>query len=194
MDISIDWQVPVQLTRFKKIIVDENELPDAIKEWAGVYFFSRKHGSRYLPFYIGETLTLQKRLKGHLNWTNSPTCCEAYMSAIVAISKSNKGTASYGGCASNDNFCNLAKPFDAGEPSSRKWSTAFGQCHAAIQTHSIRTFCAFLHNACPEVRVRSYDAKHICGRSASRYRPACAGVAISHRCPISQLPERPSRW
>jgi hypothetical protein len=39
MDISIDWQVPVQLTRFKKIIVDENELPDAIKDWAGVYFF-----------------------------------------------------------------------------------------------------------------------------------------------------------
>lgn len=113
-----------------------------------------------------------------------PRLASAYPQACLSI----------WGCASNDNFCNLAKPFDAGEPSSRKWSTAFGQCHAAIQTHSIRTFCASLHNACPEVRVRSYDAKHICGRSASRYRPACAGVAISHRCPISQLPERPSRW
>lgn len=69
MDISIEWQPPVQLTRFKKIIVDENDLPEAIEDTAGVYFFSRKHGRRYLPFYIGETLTFRQRLKGHLNWT-----------------------------------------------------------------------------------------------------------------------------
>jgi hypothetical protein len=68
VDIRIEWQQPIQLTKFKKIIVDEKDLPETIEQRAGVYLFSRKHGKRYLPFYIGETLDIRGRLKGHLNW------------------------------------------------------------------------------------------------------------------------------
>jgi len=58
---------PVQLTRHRKPIVDEDNLPDRIRKKPGVYFFSRKFGSKFEPFYIGETLTVRNRLKGHLN-------------------------------------------------------------------------------------------------------------------------------
>jgi hypothetical protein len=68
MDIEIEWQNPIQLTKFKKIIVDENDLPQGIDDEAGVYFFSRKHGRNYIPFYIGETERIRSRLKSHLNW------------------------------------------------------------------------------------------------------------------------------
>jgi hypothetical protein len=67
MQITIRWQMPVQLTLNKKIIVDENELPDEIEDCAGIYLFSRKFGETKLPFYIGETLTLRSRLKTHLS-------------------------------------------------------------------------------------------------------------------------------
>jgi hypothetical protein len=66
MHITIDWQEPVQLTRGKEITIDENDLPEEIEDVAGVYFFSRKYGEKYTPFYIGETLTLRQRLKTHL--------------------------------------------------------------------------------------------------------------------------------
>jgi len=69
MQIQINWQMPIQLTLNKKIIVDEDYLPDEIKNIPGVYFFSRKFGSNNLPFYIGETLTLRDRLKSHLGST-----------------------------------------------------------------------------------------------------------------------------
>jgi len=66
MQITINWQLPIQLTLNKKIIVDENELPEEIEDYAGIYFFSRKFGEAKLPFYIGETLKLRSRLKSHL--------------------------------------------------------------------------------------------------------------------------------
>jgi hypothetical protein len=69
MDIEIQWQEPIQLTRNWTIVIDENNLPKEIQDRAGVYFFSRKHGKTYLPFYIGETENLRQRLKGHLNWS-----------------------------------------------------------------------------------------------------------------------------
>lgn len=66
MKITIDWQAPVQLTRNSVIIVDENRLPDDVHARQGVYFLSRKHGTKYIPFYIGESSNLRSRLKGHL--------------------------------------------------------------------------------------------------------------------------------
>jgi hypothetical protein len=78
MDIEIQWQAPIELTKHWKIIVDENDLPEAIEDRAGVYFFSRKHGMKYLPFYIGETTTLRKRLKDHLNRTKLTDVLKGY--------------------------------------------------------------------------------------------------------------------
>ena len=69
MNIDIKWQEPIQLTQFKKILIDEKHLPDQIENIAGVYFFSRKHAKYYTPFYIGQTLTLEKRFGYHLKTT-----------------------------------------------------------------------------------------------------------------------------
>ncbi|MCJ2117009.1 hypothetical protein MKK65_10580 [Methylobacterium sp. J-001] len=67
MDITIDWQPPVQLTKAKTLIIDADDLPEEIENIPGVYYFSRRHGPEYTPFYIGETLTIRSRLKSHLN-------------------------------------------------------------------------------------------------------------------------------
>jgi len=66
MNITIDWQLPIQLTRHKKIILDPKEIVDLIEARPGVYFFSRKFGPHFVPFYIGETISIQHRLKSHL--------------------------------------------------------------------------------------------------------------------------------
>lgn len=66
MHIVVEWQAPIKLTHNKKIIVDEKQLPDVVGEKPAVYFFSRKFGEYYLPFYIGETSNVRKRLKVHL--------------------------------------------------------------------------------------------------------------------------------
>jgi hypothetical protein len=66
MEIVIEWEKPVQLTRHKRIIIDENELPPAIEAKPAVYFFSRHWGGAFVPFYIGETWDVRARLKAHL--------------------------------------------------------------------------------------------------------------------------------
>ena len=67
VDIQIEWQQPIQLTRHKKPLVDEDDLPEKIGEKPGVYFFSRRFGTKFEPFYVGETLNIRSRLKAHLN-------------------------------------------------------------------------------------------------------------------------------
>ena len=69
MNIEIDWQEPIQLTRGKKVLVDKNGLPDRLENRPGVYFFGRTYGTLVEPFYIGETLDLRKRLIQHLGST-----------------------------------------------------------------------------------------------------------------------------
>ena len=66
MKITIDWQTPIQLTQNQKLLFDENEIPEEIKSSPAVYYFSRSHGDRLIPFYIGETLSVRARLKSHL--------------------------------------------------------------------------------------------------------------------------------
>jgi hypothetical protein len=66
MNITIDWQIPLQLTRHKKIIIDAKSVSEWIDARPGVYMFTRKFGQNYVPFYIGETLSIQDRLKAHL--------------------------------------------------------------------------------------------------------------------------------
>jgi hypothetical protein len=66
MNIEIDWQEPVQLTRHKRMLFNKHNIPASIEDRAGVYFFSRVHGKTIEPFYIGQSMTLRTRLKGHL--------------------------------------------------------------------------------------------------------------------------------
>ncbi|MFZ1961568.1 MAG: hypothetical protein WAU63_10025, partial [Methylovirgula sp.] len=61
MNLTVNWQSPLQLTHNGRIIVDETSLPQEIKGKAGVYFFSRRFGKAYIPFYIGETNDIRLR-------------------------------------------------------------------------------------------------------------------------------------
>ncbi len=69
MEITIRWQKPIQLTKHKRIIVDEDDLPAGLRAEPGVYFFSRKFGTKRVPFYIGESQNVRARLKQHLATT-----------------------------------------------------------------------------------------------------------------------------
>lgn len=66
MLVRIEWQKPIQLTRHKRIMITERELADIVQKRPGVYFFSRKYGNSFEPFYIGETKSILGRLKSHL--------------------------------------------------------------------------------------------------------------------------------
>lgn len=66
MNIEIEWQAPVLLAANKKLKVDEYSIPERVTNRPGVYFFSRKYGSNFVPFYIGETTNLRGRLRDHL--------------------------------------------------------------------------------------------------------------------------------
>jgi hypothetical protein len=66
MNIKILWQKPILLAANKRLQIDEYSIPDAVDDRAGVYFFSRKYGSKFEPFYIGETTQLRSRLRTHL--------------------------------------------------------------------------------------------------------------------------------
>jgi hypothetical protein len=63
MNIEIDWQEPVQVTRHKRMLFDKYSIPASIEDKADVYFFSRVHGETIEPFYIGQSNTIRTRLK-----------------------------------------------------------------------------------------------------------------------------------
>jgi hypothetical protein len=65
MQIKIDWQEAIPLTKRKKTIIDEKKLLTLVDKRAGVYFFSRKFGESFSPFYIGATISIRGRLKSH---------------------------------------------------------------------------------------------------------------------------------
>jgi hypothetical protein len=65
MRVTIDWQKPIPLTKHRKIIIQEKELLRLVDERAGLYFFSRKFGDVFRPFYIGESTNVRKRLRSH---------------------------------------------------------------------------------------------------------------------------------
>ena len=66
MEITIEWQKPVQLTRNGRPVVSWRDLGESLKDRAGVYFFSRKHGSKFAPFYIGKATSIRVRFKQHI--------------------------------------------------------------------------------------------------------------------------------
>lgn len=65
MKIGIDWQEPVQVTSHKHLLFNKYDIPAAIEEKPGVYFFSRVHGNTVEPFYIGRAINIRARLKVH---------------------------------------------------------------------------------------------------------------------------------
>ena len=67
MKIRIDWQKPIELTRNKRFVVDPDTIAERFEPTPVVYFFSRRFGDSFLPFYIGETLSISERHKTHLS-------------------------------------------------------------------------------------------------------------------------------
>jgi hypothetical protein len=63
MHIHIEWQQPIQLTRHRKALVSEDDLPDKIKGKPGVYFFSRRFGSKFEPAQSNVASQLHQRSK-----------------------------------------------------------------------------------------------------------------------------------
>ena len=54
-----------KLTKHKKLIIEEKRLLQVVEKRPGVYFFSRKFGENFKPFYIGETNNIRVRLFTH---------------------------------------------------------------------------------------------------------------------------------
>lgn len=70
MQVKIDWQEPIRLTKHKTIVIEEKALLAKVAQRPGVYFFSRKYGNVYKPSYIGETKTVKGRLRTHWRSAN----------------------------------------------------------------------------------------------------------------------------
>ncbi|RYD79284.1 MAG: hypothetical protein EOP84_13230 [Verrucomicrobiaceae bacterium] len=65
MKITVDWQDPILLFKNRREWYEKETISE-IRNIPGVYYFAREFGESSYPFYIGETLTLQSRLKQHL--------------------------------------------------------------------------------------------------------------------------------
>lgn len=67
MQIEATWSQPITLKKGRVGgLIYELKLEDLPTE-PGVYVFGRKHGETVVPIYIGETLSIRSRIKGHLN-------------------------------------------------------------------------------------------------------------------------------
>jgi hypothetical protein len=67
MQIDASWSQPIALKRCKPGgLIYELDI-DTLPAEPGVYVFGRKHGENVVPIYIGETLSVRGRIKGHLN-------------------------------------------------------------------------------------------------------------------------------
>lgn len=66
MKIEAIWANPIKLTKGDPTaLIYELDL-DNLPPVPGVYVFARKHGNTVAPLYIGETLNIRARIKGHL--------------------------------------------------------------------------------------------------------------------------------
>lgn len=67
MQIEAVWSRPIPLKKSKASnLIYELNVKDLPAE-PGIYVFGRKHGNCIVPIYIGETLSVRGRIKGHLN-------------------------------------------------------------------------------------------------------------------------------
>jgi hypothetical protein len=85
MKIDIDWQHPIKLTKSKSVLIAPDSIPEEIPNLPGVYYFSRRYGASFTPFYIGETRDLKARLKKHLESTKIYHVLEGHKSTSIKI-------------------------------------------------------------------------------------------------------------
>jgi hypothetical protein len=90
MEIEIEWQKPILLSKNRRIVIDPNKLPESIPKTAGIYFFSRKYGSSFQPLYIGETINVRGRLRSHLKNADIRDILRGIPLPGVPVKKGNK--------------------------------------------------------------------------------------------------------
>jgi hypothetical protein len=69
-NITIDWQRPLKLSENNVPCIDKDNIPAAVDDKSGVYYFARWFGEAKIPLYIGKSLTLRERLRQHLQRTD----------------------------------------------------------------------------------------------------------------------------
>jgi hypothetical protein len=67
MEINAEWSEPIALKKdVRGGLIYTLNLED-LPEDPGAYVFGRRHGRTVVPIYIGETLSVQGRIRNHLN-------------------------------------------------------------------------------------------------------------------------------
>lgn len=66
MKLHVEWGQPVQLRGNRDGISYDLDL-SKITDYPGVYIFGRRHGERFEALYVGSSMNVRTRVKGHLN-------------------------------------------------------------------------------------------------------------------------------
>lgn len=66
MKLHVEWARPIPLRASRdgiSYVVDLERVSDS----AGVYIFGRRHGDTFEALYVGKSMNIRRRVKGHLN-------------------------------------------------------------------------------------------------------------------------------
>lgn len=66
MKLHVEWGKPIPLRASRDGISYEADL-ETVSAYPGVYIFGRSHGERFEALYIGKSMNMRRRVKGHLN-------------------------------------------------------------------------------------------------------------------------------
>ena len=67
MQIEASWSRPIDLTKCKPGGLTYELDTDQLPAEPGIYVFGRTYRNAVIPIYIGETISVRGRIKGHLN-------------------------------------------------------------------------------------------------------------------------------
>ena len=66
MKMHVEWSRPIQLRPSRDRISYTVDLAK-VSDYPGVYIFGRRHGDTFEALYIGKSMNVRRRVKGHLN-------------------------------------------------------------------------------------------------------------------------------
>lgn len=66
MKLHVEWARPVPLRPSRDGISYTVDLA-RVSDYPGVYIFGRRHGERFEALYVGKSMSIRRRVKGHLN-------------------------------------------------------------------------------------------------------------------------------
>jgi hypothetical protein len=66
MKLHVEWGQPIPLRANRDGISYDIDL-EKITDYPGVYVFGRRHGDHFEALYVGSSMNIRSRVKGHLN-------------------------------------------------------------------------------------------------------------------------------